>query len=201
LADLSVPLHREVVAAWRAGDRAKFATSRDRFLELGADLDALLATRREFLLGPWLADARAWGTTVAEADLYERNARQLITVWGGTPENTALFEYAARQWSGLMDDFYLERWRKYFAWLEQQPAGFDDHALPRRDGRVLPAANDFYRDLARWEYAWGDRHDPHPTTTRGDSVAVARALFEKWSPVREQCYASFDWSSLKPSSP
>ncbi|MBI5424296.1 MAG: alpha-N-acetylglucosaminidase [Opitutae bacterium] len=195
LADLSLPLHREVVAAWRSGDRAKFIAARDRFLALGADLDRLLGTRREFLLGPWLADARAWGKTSAEADLYERNARQLITVWGGTPENDALFEYSCRQWSGLMEGFYLERWRKYFAWLEQQPAGFDDHALPRRDGRVLPAANDFYRDLARWEFAWCERHDPHPTTTRGDSVAVARALFEKWSPVRRASYAGFDWQN------
>lgn len=198
LADLSVPLHHEVVAAWRSGDRARYAAARDRFLALGSDLDALLATRREFLLGPWLADARRWGTNAAEADLYERNARLLITVWGGTPENTMLFEYACRQWSGLMENFYLERWRRYFAWLETQPAGFDDRALPRRDGRVTAAANAFYRDLARWEYAWCDAHEPHATAPRGDSVAVARALFEKWSPVREASYAAFDWSSLKP---
>lgn len=201
LADLSVPLHREVVAAWHSGDRARYAAARDRFLELGTDLDRLLATRREFLLGAWLADARRWGATPAEADLYERNARQLITVWGGTPETTMLFEYSCRQWSGLIESFYLVRWRKYFAWLERQPAGYDDRALPRRDGRVVAAANDFYGELARWEFAWGEAHEPHAAAPRGDSVAVARALFDKWSPVRGQSYATFDWNSLKPSSP
>lgn len=197
LADLSVPLHRAVADAWRTGDRARYAAARDRFLALGADLDVLLATRREFLLGPWLADARRWGTTPAEAELYERNARQLVTVWGGTPETTMLFEYAARQWSGLIEGFYLERWRKYFAWLELQPEGFDDAALPRRDGRVTAAANGFYRDLAHWEFAWCDGREPHATQPRGDSVAVARTLFAKWSPVREAAYAAFDWSSLR----
>ncbi|WP_415909207.1 alpha-N-acetylglucosaminidase C-terminal domain-containing protein [Oleiharenicola sp. Vm1] len=201
LADLSVPLHREVVAAWHSGDRARYAAARDRFLALGADLDALLATRREFLLGAWLADARRWSASPAEADLYERNARQLVTVWGGTPETTMLFEYSSRQWSGLIESFYLVRWKKYFAWLERQPAGYGDRALPRRDGRVVAAANDFYGELARWEFAWGEAHEPHAAAPRGDSVAVARAMFDKWSPVRGQSYATFDWNSLKPSSP
>jgi alpha-N-acetylglucosaminidase len=198
LADLSVPLHRDVVAAWKSGDRARYAAARDRFLALGADLDALLATRREFLLGPWLADARRWGTTEAEADLYERNARQLVTVWGGTPENTMLFEYAARQWSGLIEGFYLARWRKYFAWLEQQPAAFDDATLPRREGRVSPAANAFYAELARWEYAWCDGHERYPVEPRGEAIAVARTLFAKWDPVRTAHFATFDWNSLRP---
>jgi len=193
LADLSVPLHREIVAAWRAGDRPRYVAARDRFLDLGRDLDRLLATRREFLLGPWLADARRWGTTPAEADLYERNARQLVTVWGGAPETTMLFEYAGRQWSGLMNGFYLERWQRYFAWLEQQPATYDDASLPRRDGRVTAAANDFYRDLARWEFSWCEGHEPHPVAPRGDTLPVARELFDKWSPVRRSAYAGFNW--------
>lgn len=197
LADLSVPLHRDVVAAWRSGDRARYAAARDRFLALGADLDTLLVTRREFLLGPWLADARRWGTDDAERDLYERNARQLITVWGGTPETTMLFEYAARQWSGLMENFYLARWRRYFTWLETQPAGFDDTALPRRDGRVTAAANDFYHELARWEFAWCEQHEPHATEPQGDSVAVARTLLAKWSPVRDELFPRFDWRTLE----
>lgn len=193
LADLSVPLHREIVAAWRAGDRPRYVAARDRFLDLGRDLDRLLATRREFLLGPWLADARRWGTTPAEADLYERNARQLVTVWGGTPETTMLFEYAGRQWSGLMNGFYLERWQRYFAWLEQQPATYDDASLPRRDGRVTAAANDFYRDLARWEFSWCEGHEPHPVVPQGDTRSVARELLDKWSPVRRSAYAGFNW--------
>ncbi len=196
LADLSVPLELEVTAAWMAGDRARFTAARTRFLELGADLDTLLATRREFLLGPWLADARRWGTTPAEADLFERNARLLLTVWGPDSPKAYIFDYAGRQWSGLIAGFYLERWRKFFAFLEQQPAGYRDDRLPRGTNRPDNDANAFYRDLSRWEYAWGDEHRRFPTTPHGDPVAVARALLAKWTPVMREAYARFDWHTL-----
>ncbi|MFI5336282.1 MAG: alpha-N-acetylglucosaminidase [Opitutales bacterium] len=197
LADLSVPLQREVTAAWAAGDRARLAAAEARFLDLGADLDALLATRRDFLLGPWLADARRWGTTPAEADLYERNARQLITVWGPERPKAYLFEYSSRQWSGLITGFYLERWKKFFAFLGTQPAGYRDDQLTRGTNRIDNDASDFYRGLSHWEYTWCEGHEPHPAAPQGDSVAVARALFAKWTPVMRETYARFDWKKLE----
>jgi alpha-N-acetylglucosaminidase len=198
LADLSLPLQREVTAAWISGDKTRFATAQGRFLELGADLDTLLATRRDFLLGPWLADARRWGTTAAEADLYERNARQLITVWGPDSAKAFIFDYAGRQWSGLLSGFYLERWRKFFAHLEAQPASYRDDRLARGTNRPNNDASDFYRELSRWEYAWCEQHESHPTSPQGDSVAVARVLLAKWSPVMRESYERFDWRKLEP---
>lgn len=197
LADLSVPLQREVTAAYAAGDAARFAAAKDRFLALGADLDRLLATRRDFLLGPWLADARRWGATPAEADLYERNARQLVTVWGPESRESMLFEYAGRQWSGLIEGFYLERWRKFFAFLDTQPAGYRDADLRRSDGRPANDASDFYRALSHWEYAWCDAHEPHPTEPTGDAIEIARELFAKWSPVMRDAAPRFDWKKAE----
>ena len=197
LADLSVPLQRALTAAWGAGDRSRFAAAKARFLELGVDLDTLLATRREFLLGPWIADARRWGTTPAEADLYERNARLLITVWGPPEPKAYIFDYACHQWSGLVRDFYLERWRKYFAYLERQPADYRDDKIPRSMNRPDNDSNDFYRALSQWEYAWCDGHEACATEPQGDSVAVSRALLAKWTPVMRDTYPRFDWRALK----
>src|SRR5205823_6433084 len=75
LADLSIPLERNVTAAYMSGDLDKFAESSQRFLDLAEDIDALLATRGELLLGRWLEDAKRWATTDAERRLYEKNAR------------------------------------------------------------------------------------------------------------------------------
>ena len=72
-------------------------------LELISDLDDLLATRKEFMLGTWIAAAREWGKTVEEKDLYEWNARLLITVWGF--KDGSLHDYSHREWSGLLRDF------------------------------------------------------------------------------------------------
>jgi alpha-N-acetylglucosaminidase len=197
LGDLSLPLQKEVTAAYRSGDRARFAAAKARFLELGADLDALLGTRRDFLLGRWLADARRWGATPGEADQYERNARQLITVWGPPSPKAYLFDYSNRQWSGLVRDFYLERWRKFFAWLDTQPAGYNDDKLARSNDRPANDANDFYRELSQWEYAWCEQHDAYATAPRGDSVATARTLFAKWEPAMREYAARFDWKTVE----
>ena len=89
----------------------------NNFLQLISDMDALLATRKDFLLGRWIASARNCGNTAEEKALYERNARDLITLWGDA--NSPLHEYANRQWSGLLNDFYKQRWQQFFKMLQR----------------------------------------------------------------------------------
>jgi len=197
LADLSVPLQRELTAAYFSGDATRFAVAKLRFLALGTDLDRLLATRREFLFGRWIADARQWGTTRGEADQYEQNARQLITVWGPERNDAYLFDYAGREWAGLIDSFYLERWRKFFAFLDSQPPGYRDADLKRVYDRPANDANDFYRFLSHWEYSWCDAHEPHPAKPTGDSVELARELREKWLPLMQEFNGRFDWKKAE----
>ena len=52
------------------------------FLDLLEDLDRILATNKNFLLGPWLESAKALATNQQERKLYEFNARNQITLWG-----------------------------------------------------------------------------------------------------------------------
>lgn len=195
LADLSLPLFGEVVAAHRRGDRPGLEAAEGRFLELAEDLDALAGTRREFLLGRWLADARRWGADPREQDLCERNARLLLTVWGPPGPRAELFDYAGRQWSGLLRGFYLQRWRRFFAYLEAQPPGFRDDGIARVLDRPADDANAFYRGLSAWEYRWCDAHDAYGTVPAGDSLEAARRLFFKWKPAMQGAYPRFDWAN------
>ncbi|HEX7653614.1 MAG TPA: alpha-N-acetylglucosaminidase, partial [Verrucomicrobiae bacterium] len=94
-----------MLQARQKGDTIALARETRRLLDLIQDLDELTATRPEFLLGPWLRDARAWGATPAEADYYEQDARRIITAWGA-----GLGDYAHREWNGLLRDYYLPRW-------------------------------------------------------------------------------------------
>ena len=169
LADLAFTLRQDAITAYEKKDRAALAQARERYLQLIRDMDELLATRPEFLLGRWLSDARRWGASADERRLAEWNARTIITLWGA--RDSTLHEYANRQWSGLLADFYLPRWRMFFDRLDASLAA----------GTPFDAAA-FERAAQVWEERWTHETRLYPTAPRGDSVAVARRLWAKYQP-------------------
>lgn len=106
---------RGILAAARAGDpdgvRAHMTRLRADLLEL----DRLAAARPETRVGTWIDAARAWGDTDAERDAMEREARSLVSVWGG--QHNGLHDYSGRHWQGLVRDLYLPRWQAWADWL------------------------------------------------------------------------------------
>lgn len=166
LANHSAELHRAAMDDFKKKDRTAFQESSARMLTLIRELDELLASRREFLLGNWIEDARRWGTTDAERDLLEWNARRVLTLWGNT---TALRDYACRQWSGLMSGFYLKRWELFYQHLDRALAAEKPY-----DGKAFAA------EMFAFEKSWSDQHDKHPRQPRGDSIAISRRLWAKY---------------------
>lgn len=166
LADLALPLQQQIAAAWKNKDKVAFQLHTKNFLALMADMDKLLATRKEFMLGPWVAAARAHGKTEKEKSLYEFNAKDLITLWGD--ENCPLNEYACRQWSGLINDFYQPRWKQFFAHLLSRWTSTD------------PAMDTFTASIKKWEWNWVNQRKDYPVTVQGDPVAVAVEMHGKY---------------------
>ncbi|MFF2304163.1 alpha-N-acetylglucosaminidase [Streptomyces sp. NPDC058128] len=123
-------------------------------------LGRLVGSDERFLLGPWLADARAWGADPEERDGLEYDARSILTTWAGRgpSETGGLRDYANREWSGLVQDVYAPRWAAYFASL--------DRALVT--GTAPVAVDWFARDDA-----WARGHQRYPTTPTGDPFALA----------------------------
>ncbi|MDD2960671.1 MAG: alpha-N-acetylglucosaminidase [Muribaculaceae bacterium] len=78
--------------------------------ELLMKVDSLLASHPTCQLSSWVDYARNSGSTLAEKNAFESNAKRLITTWGGFQE-----DYAARLWSGLIKDYYIPRIKKYFS--------------------------------------------------------------------------------------
>jgi alpha-N-acetylglucosaminidase len=168
LANYALPLQQRWVEAYRARDRVAFDTGSARFLRLIGDMDTLLRTRADFLLGPWLADARAWGKTPAEKKLFEQNARDLLTLWGDA--SSPLHEYANRQWSGLLNDFYKVRWALFFQAL--------DTDLRTGVPANLPALD---KALGTWEWGWVTGGEGHfAVQPEGDPTRTALALYRKY---------------------
>ncbi|GEM_PF-1060665 len=163
----------------------EFITSA-RFLDLIEDFDRLLGARSTFLLGKWIKDARQWGTTEEEKDLYEWNARTLVTVWGPKWTTAHLFEYSNRQWSGLMKGYYKVRWEKFISYLKAQPKGewrYDETYIKTQHGRPAQDASDFYTRLTNWEYDWAFQKNEYPSVPSGDEIEIVRELYNKWKPV------------------
>ncbi|MGW1010429.1 alpha-N-acetylglucosaminidase [Streptomyces termitum] len=152
-------------AAYEAGDLAAFRALAAEWRGSMKLLDELLASDRRFLLGPWLEHARSWGRSDAERATLEFDARSLLTTWGHRAGSEAgLHDYANREWSGLVSDFYAPRWDAYLTSLET--------ALTT--GKA-PAAIDWF---AR-ENAWNLRRNAYPVTPQGDPVALAAKVRDR----------------------
>lgn len=173
LANYAHPLQRMWVKAYNDKDSTRFLLYSKQFISLIHDMDRLLATRKDFMLGPWLSSATRWGNNSEERALYERNARDLITLWGDA--NSPLHEYSNRQWSGLLSDFYCQRWIQYFDMLQ----------LSLRNG--TPADyNGFEEKIKQWEWQWVNKQNKFSDTPTGESIAVAQELYRKYRPKYEQ---------------
>ncbi len=170
LANYALPLQQKFVAAYRNNDLSSFKKFSTQFIELINDMDRLLATRKEFMLGPWVADARKWGTTEKEKALYEMNAKDLITLWGD--ENCPLNEYACRQWSGLMNDFYKPRWQQFFNRV----------ITAMQKGKELDKEL-FEADMKKWEWNWVNTRKDFPVYTTGDPVLTAKKMYLKYRTI------------------
>ncbi|MBK7030839.1 MAG: alpha-N-acetylglucosaminidase C-terminal domain-containing protein [Bacteroidales bacterium] len=94
--------------------------------ELMLMMDGLMHNLPQQRLENWIEDARKWGTTPAERDFYESNAKRQLTMWGNK-STPVLYEYASKVWSGLIREYYMNRWMNYADALKngKQPA-FDN---------------------------------------------------------------------------
>jgi hypothetical protein len=90
--------------------------------------DKILSKVNVWQLGQWINQSRNMWYNMDDwdKDLFEFNARSLITTWAHV--NTAngasdgyLHEYSNRQWSGLTRSLYMQRWQRYFEWNKTHP--------------------------------------------------------------------------------
>jgi alpha-N-acetylglucosaminidase len=168
LTDYGYYLLKGINEAATSKNATAYATRRDAYLQLILDLDALLNTNSNFMLGRWTNMARniadeANGTTESDKRWLElNNARTLITTWGenSNSEGAGLRDYSYREWGGMLKDFYYKRWKAFF-----------DN---RDNGTTLP--NWFDNDWA-WAHNASLSYNNQPT---GNTADVATELFGKY---------------------
>ncbi len=182
LGSLSSLYYRQLIDAFDHQDREALKTAADKLEGLLLDLDAQLGSHDQYLLGTWLERAKRWATTEQERRLYEWNARTIITLWG--KPSTSLDDYANRQWSGMMKDYYAPRWRLFHQELDRTLA----------EDREWDAAA-FDRKVRAWQAEWAHQTKRFPTEKNGRCpIETSKWLYQKYR-------AEFDTGlaqSLKP---
>ena len=191
LADQARLQYQRAIAAYKAFARRQFDSESKRFLDMLLMQDRLLGTRREFRLGHWTEAARQCGTTTAESDLYEWNARVQITTWGNRncADQGGLRDYAHKEWQGLLKDFYYMRWKAYFDALAAQ---MEAQTKPQPDmlgsgPNSNKTAEELFQmalpqevklDYYAMEEPWTLQHNHYSPTPEGDPVSVAKEVCE-----------------------
>jgi alpha-N-acetylglucosaminidase len=167
LADYASILQQKVAAMYKSGNVEGYKAATEEFLELIDDMDKLLGTRAEFLLGRWLSDARSIGHTQQEKDLYEHNARNQITLWGN--RDCRIRDYACKQWNGMMSGFYRPRWERFFETVSAamlQGVEYDENAF-------VEASKD-------WEWEWTLGHEEYQTEPVGSAIEECLRVWDKY---------------------
>jgi len=142
--------------------------SGDAMLALLNDMDRLLATNQNCLLGDWIETARKLGVNEKEKNYYEEDARKIITVWGEPGRH--LTDYANRSLAGLTKTYYRGRWKLFV----------DDVEKSLQDSRAF---NDsaFAEKLTAFEDNWTKGKEKYVSKPIGDCMVISRMLVNKFA--------------------
>ena len=193
MSNLGQAIHRNAAQAFYDKDAKAFKLHSQRFLQLLRDVDELLRTREEYSFDKWLHDARNCGTTEEEKNLFERDATTLLTIWGPEePYEPIIFDYSWREWSGLIEGYYLARWEYFYNCMAKyldEGKEYKEEGLPMVHGREKFRANDVYSGMADLEMSFVNRYNKarYPLV-KGDEIKIARKLFNKYSSLLKDYY-------------
>ena len=107
--------YNNFVKAFEEGNLEEFDKNAELFLDSILVVDKITGTQQDGLLGEWIGKAKDRSADYDDftQDMFEFNARSLITTWGGRTCARTLGDYAYRQYSGLESDYVYPRWEKY----------------------------------------------------------------------------------------
>ena len=189
LADQARIQYQRTIADYKAFSLKAFKEDARRFLDMLLMQDRLLGTRSEFRLGHWTEAARRCGTTQAESNLYEWNARVQITTWGNRTcaDKGGLRDYAHKEWQGLLRDFYYKRWEAYFnalahqmeAQTKPQPellGGGENSNKTAAELFALALPQEVQLDYYALEEPWTLQHNNYTAMPEGNPIDVAKEI-------------------------
>jgi alpha-N-acetylglucosaminidase len=136
-------------------------------LQLIQDIDALLATNVNFLLGVWTGQAARASPSDAPAGDFLANAKNQVTLWGPHGEEN---DYATKEWAGLAGDYFGAR---YSLLLDAVHEGLAHNSVVN-----FTAVREATIHMGQ---QWYTAPATYPNTTSGSSLGLATRLFDQYA--------------------
>nr|XP_011413972.2 alpha-N-acetylglucosaminidase isoform X1 [Crassostrea gigas] len=166
---LSIKYYTDLVYAFGRGDIHAVESHGNQLLGLLSDMDTVLGSDSHFLLGRWIKAATDNAMDMQDNWFLQFNARNQITLWGPRGE---IRDYACKQWSGLIKDYYLPRWEIFVNYTLDIMAHNKTYNATELDIMIYEKV----------EFPFSYRLDQYPTEPQGDSVAIVKSLHKKYRP-------------------
>lgn len=153
-------------------------------LSLLADMDTLLSHRKEFCFSRWINDCHNLATDENEKRYFDMNARTLLTSWGDIRSTTwSLYDYAWREWSGLIKEYYYKRWKMFYNKVLYCLKNKKILFIINGDGyigRFWYKSYPFGKKLNKFELSWLKDYKEYPEPKNSDVIGCVKKYAEKW---------------------
>lgn len=133
----------ECVKAYQQKDIAKGDQLFKKIEKQVLDIDKTMSGQPLNSVDNWVKSASEYGSTPEVSKLYAKNAKTLITLWGGEGH---LNDYASRSWKGMYKGFYWPRWKMFLESLKKSAVNntsFDE--------------NKERESIKNWEIKWTEK--------------------------------------------
>ena len=130
----------ECVKAYQQKDISKGDQLFKKIEKQALDIDKMFSKQPLNSLDQWVKSASDYGDSPEVSKLYVKNAKTLITLWGGEGH---LNDYASRSWQGMYKGFYWPRWKMFLEALKK--SAVDNTPFDETKEREL---------IKNWEIKW-----------------------------------------------
>lgn len=176
-----IDIHKQLVKSYKRQEQGSYQHYKNVFIQLLTKLDNLLANYDEMSFYKWIEMAHSAATNDWQKTWLDEAARRLLTIWGPV-DNPYIFDYASREWAGLIQHFYLPRWLMFFEQLEKYYRKDMIKQEKRNiniEGKIEWGCTKFYKELADWQINWTKTYVDYPKVKKLKStVALTKEIIE-----------------------
>ncbi|XP_045122786.1 alpha-N-acetylglucosaminidase-like isoform X2 [Portunus trituberculatus] len=167
----AVDVIKTLIRSYRKRDITAIEDSSNQLQELISDMNMILGSNSNYLLGSWVQSALNWSNDTQEHTLVRRNSLYQISLWG---PNGEILDYAVKQWNGVMERYVAPRWSAFSEALLKAVKSDVAVDMAKFKATVFEAVEKpFAEDLDTF----------YPSSPIGDSVKLAVRMHEKYRPL------------------